>query len=521
MAQPRMKLTALILGVLLSPTSFAVGLGDLELQSHLNETLQAEIPLLGVGNAELHELRASLGQHGDFAALGLDRVPALNDIRVQILPRGDGAVLQLSSRVPIREPLLQLVLVAEQGSTRYVREYALLLDLPGTPLRTSAAVSTTSATDTAIRIAPSAPAPAYTNSSNGLTARGDSLSVIAQRLAKGSDSHWQQWAVALFRQNPDAFIGNDPNRLKMAIALQLPTAEQVRQIARNEWQTLLQRPRGAMVAALQTPAPTPALVEEPPVDHAKLEQIRAQNAELKNQLQANAERLQALEAKLQAMDARQTALLSPQRVPEFNVSRPENPLPTPVRVVINDTLAKASPTNTVTPSVANVDERSWRDVIWTLTAIAALGGLSALFWTWSERRAERRRFATARVQHQHVLSESLPLPETIEPKPVDVTATTAAERRLLQLKQIQAAIDTYTTYQYFDRATELLQQEMQKAGDDLTLRRKLQQLIKSVRKQQHEAEKVSAKALSDAFDSATATISDKSSVDSNNKQHSG
>ena len=517
MAQPRMKLTALILGLLLSPTSFAVGLGELELQSHLNETLRAEIPLFGVGNAELHELRASLGQHGDFVALGLDRVPALNDIRVQILPRGDGAVLQLSSRVPIREPLLQLVLVAEQGSTRYVREYALLLDLPGTPLRTTTTLFSTPTGNTAVHTATEVPPSSLTATTPDLTARGDSLSSIAQRLANGSDAHWQQWAVALFRQNPDAFIGNDPNRLKMAMALQIPAVEQVRQIARNEWQILLQRPHDTMVAAQQAPA----LVEEPRVNQAELEQMRAQNAELKSQLQANAERLQALEAKLQAMDARQTALLSQQRVPEFNVARPENSLTPPVRVVINDTLAKASPTNAVTPYIADVDERSWRDVIWILTAIAALGGLSALFWTWSERRAERRRFATARVQHQHVLSESLPLPETIEPKPVDVTATTAAERRLLQVKQIQAAIDTYTTYQYFDRATEMLQQEMQKAGSDLTLRRKLQQLIKSVRKQQHEAENVSAKALSDAFDDATANISDKSSVDGNNKQQSG
>ena len=59
----------------------AVGLGELNLKSALNQPLEAEIKLLNVGDLSKNELLPNLGSHEDFARAGVERVFFLTGIK--------------------------------------------------------------------------------------------------------------------------------------------------------------------------------------------------------------------------------------------------------------------------------------------------------------------------------------------------------------------------------------------------------------------------------------------------------
>ena len=60
---------------------FAVGLGQIEQSSGLNQPLSAQIPLLSAGDLAEYELQASLASNKQFDKVGVGRVFFLNNIK--------------------------------------------------------------------------------------------------------------------------------------------------------------------------------------------------------------------------------------------------------------------------------------------------------------------------------------------------------------------------------------------------------------------------------------------------------
>ncbi|MBI5927320.1 MAG: hypothetical protein HY836_17140 [Aquabacterium sp.] len=67
---------------------------------------------------------------------------------------------------------------------------------------------------------------------------GDSLSRIAGRTAQQGVS-LDQMLVGLYRNNPQAFLGNNMNRLKSGVVLNVPTAEQAKSVSNEEARQLI------------------------------------------------------------------------------------------------------------------------------------------------------------------------------------------------------------------------------------------------------------------------------------------
>src|SRR5690606_28348139 len=83
----------------------ALGLGEVELHSALNQPLDAEIKLLDVGDLSAEQIIIALGSPADFERNGVDRLYFYTEIKFDVLlnsPRG--AVVQLSTRNPVKEP---------------------------------------------------------------------------------------------------------------------------------------------------------------------------------------------------------------------------------------------------------------------------------------------------------------------------------------------------------------------------------------------------------------------------------
>ncbi|MGI9234145.1 MAG: type IV pilus assembly protein FimV, partial [Woeseiaceae bacterium] len=260
----RLTHISLVLVILLSSKAWAIGLGDIALDSALNEPLRAEISLLSATPDELASLTVTLASSETFDRYGIDRPFYLQDIEFQVVDDPGGAVVQLRSRQAMTEPFLTFLVEASWPSGRLLREYTVLLDPPtfAPPVAQQApavtAPSRSTPTDSgriqqpqaaqpepaateppprasAPRSRPSQPSssPAvdnrpYDTSTGGdyVVQRNETLWGIASRIRPDSRLTMNQTMLAIFEANRDAFGGNI-NMLRAGAALRIPSADEI------------------------------------------------------------------------------------------------------------------------------------------------------------------------------------------------------------------------------------------------------------------------------------------------------
>ena len=169
-----------------SSAVYAVGLGDYELKSGLNQPLNAEIVLLSAGDLGEHEIQASMASLVEFEKVGVERIFFLNDIRFETI-RSDGGEMKvkLSTREPIKEPFLNFLVELNWPNGRIIREYTFLLDPPMFDDSTSSTIQQTQATSRPTTTAPpqaqvrqpsyQQQEPSYTGSTYGPVSASDTL----------------------------------------------------------------------------------------------------------------------------------------------------------------------------------------------------------------------------------------------------------------------------------------------------------------------------------------------------------
>ena len=241
------KLTAAVASALvLSSAAHAAGLGKLTVLSALGQPLRAEIELTAVSSDEASGLVAKLASPDAFRAANIEFNPALLSLRFAVEQRSGRQFIRVSSSQPLNEPFVDMLLELSWNNGRLVREYTFLLD-PAELRATQSAQVAASEPPPAVRPraetpAASAAAPAPQASERPRRSRqaaaaggaaeyrvkpGDNLGRIAAQL-KPVDVSLDMMLVALYRANPDAFIGNNMNRLKSGQILSVPDAGSVR-----------------------------------------------------------------------------------------------------------------------------------------------------------------------------------------------------------------------------------------------------------------------------------------------------
>ncbi len=167
---PRFMLMACLL---IPSLSWGLGLGEIHLNSALNEPMNAEIDLIAAGPDELTALRAALAPKDAFTRYGIDRPPFLSTLTFKVAKSKDGRdVLQVRSTDSIPEPFVTFLVEVNWARGRLMREYTVLLDppvyTPGERASSAAPVAAATTTPTApastpparVRSAPSASTPA-------------------------------------------------------------------------------------------------------------------------------------------------------------------------------------------------------------------------------------------------------------------------------------------------------------------------------------------------------------------------
>jgi pilus assembly protein FimV len=154
---PRLVLMACLL---IPSLSWGLGLGEIHLNSSLNEPMNAEIDLIAAGPEELAALRASLAPKDAFTRYGIDRPPFLSTLTFKVGKSKDGRdVLLVRSTDSIPEPFVTFLVEVNWARGRLMREYTVLLD---PPVYTPGERASSAAPVAAATTAPTAPAPAAT-----------------------------------------------------------------------------------------------------------------------------------------------------------------------------------------------------------------------------------------------------------------------------------------------------------------------------------------------------------------------
>src|SRR5271156_4670224 len=133
LTKPRVLMLAglLSLSSLWSNSSFALGLGEIHLNSALNEPMNAEIDLIAATPEELTALRATLAGRDSFTRYGIDRPPFLSTLTFKVGKSKDGRdVLLVHSTDAIPEPFVTFLVEVNWDRGRLMREYTVLLDPP-------------------------------------------------------------------------------------------------------------------------------------------------------------------------------------------------------------------------------------------------------------------------------------------------------------------------------------------------------------------------------------------------------
>ena len=246
-----LKLSMLLALALGSSHAMALDLGQVQVKSTLGEPLLAEIPLHPANPAELQHLTVQLASNEDFARAGIVGGRTTIPLHFSVAKTAGGqSVIRITSSVAVDDPYLDLLLQVNDKAGTSVREFAILLDPPGSHMTASAAPAAAAASRPVRRAAaPAAPRPsrataaapapapaAPTHSAAPATGqfgpvqRGQTLSSIAHATAPaGVDI--SQMLVALKQANPDAFYRDNINALKTGAVLRVPTATEAQAMA--------------------------------------------------------------------------------------------------------------------------------------------------------------------------------------------------------------------------------------------------------------------------------------------------
>jgi pilus assembly protein FimV len=231
----------------------ALGLGEIELQSWLNEPLDAEISLRQSAGVDPGDVFVNVAPEAAYQRVGLERNQFLSKLKFEVVTGSDGNLaINVSSREPVREPYLNFLLELTWPSGRLMREYAVLVDPPvyaeesGVREQVSAplaSVTSAPARQTTTRSAESvrrqaeaqrAPVRRYQADTFGPTGPSDTLWTIAQRMRPDGSVSMQQVMLAIQDLNPDAFIDGNINKLKRGQVLRAPTLDQIQSRTRAE-----------------------------------------------------------------------------------------------------------------------------------------------------------------------------------------------------------------------------------------------------------------------------------------------
>lgn len=279
-----------VLALLVPGFACALGVGNYQLRSYLNQPLSMDIALTGAEDLSSDDIVVNLASQQEFDNAGVNRAGLLNDLRFEVSLKGDGnGSIHISTVGTVSEPYMDFLVQILWPTGRILREYTILLDPPsydsadaasntiaiaapeapaqvstpaasqpedtfigGTSAQETVVVTPPAsvATDTTVATGttptPAATVPAANDSNSKVMASGsstasytvkagDTLWQVASRYRPSTDVSMQQMVMAIQRANPEAFyVKGNANFLNEGAVLRIPEENDVRQYNTRE-----------------------------------------------------------------------------------------------------------------------------------------------------------------------------------------------------------------------------------------------------------------------------------------------
>ncbi|TAL58537.1 MAG: hypothetical protein EPN84_12785 [Legionella sp.] len=231
-------------------SAFALGLGDMKIQSALDQPFKAEIELVDVGDSPLSGVRVNLADLANFERVGIERSPIVSLLFFSIDKNEEGKpVIKVFSQERMTEPFMEIVVDVAWPDGQLFKAYTILLDPPGYHLTANqiapkgihvkkhhrkqysnepgvidkTIISTVDHTTTA------EPIEGRGKSTYGPTILNENIWQIAQRY-KSADVILPQVVLAIVGANPGAFTDGNLNGLKVGVRLNIPASAQIQEV---------------------------------------------------------------------------------------------------------------------------------------------------------------------------------------------------------------------------------------------------------------------------------------------------
>lgn len=299
-------------------SAFALSLGEISVNSQLNQRFSAVIPLYDVSAEDAAALRVKVADNAAFAKAGIERPAYLSSLSFKVKTENGASEIVVSSDKIAREPFLSFLLDVNSKGAQLMRAYTVLLDPPdySEPIATAAAAPAPAAATAAeetpevaepVTSAPEptpipAPAPAQaaapepaaapaapavavhaspvspvapeasdftpasaTPSAYGPVKSGETLWHIATQLRASNSVTMNQVMLAIHDANPHAF---DDGRLHVqkGAMLKVPTLAQIRAVSPTAAaERIDQLKRGSTASAAATKPAASATPAKPKV----------------------------------------------------------------------------------------------------------------------------------------------------------------------------------------------------------------------------------------------------------------
>jgi hypothetical protein len=210
-----LPLVALGGGLAASP-AMALELGELSVESSLGQPLRASIAYALAPNEVLADTCVSVGGGRSMGGL-----PGIGPSTISITQ----TAIVITGRSVIREPVVGTrVTISCPYTPNLSREYMLFVDPSETaPVARPEETPVLRAASAPVTLTPRVDTP-IGQSTRYQVQPGESLSEIAGRIENRTQSLWPT-VNAVFAANPDAFIDNDPNKLKAGAWLTIPSLD--------------------------------------------------------------------------------------------------------------------------------------------------------------------------------------------------------------------------------------------------------------------------------------------------------
>lgn len=305
--------------------AYALGLGDIDVDSRLNQKFSASIPLNSISPDEAENLLVRLADNDDFNKAGIERSDYLSTLNFKVVTDAKSSRIVITSKQLAREPFLSFLLDVRSSTGRVLREYTVLLDPPSytqpapvappaapvakapnefyqtaeeanqskpvaTPTPTPApapaapvvAAKPAAPAKPAPAAAPAAEAPVADTTSDtapstyGPVKAQETFWSIASKLRPNPSVTMDQMLWGLYNANPQAFEGKRITGLLKGATLKVPALNTITAVSPAAAKEHLQALQGhrtgsikkaAPVAAVEEPAPAPAAAPKPEPAH--------------------------------------------------------------------------------------------------------------------------------------------------------------------------------------------------------------------------------------------------------------